>query len=152
MSLFDPMFWRHAWGAIARTALAALVPFLPGLWTNLADTWLLAAATVALVVIVAIANSLKGTVDPDGAPWALVLLARGLRQFGQYIVGGTVGAVLLWDVDWRTLLLSAAASATSTVVLAAITLLPQDAGDSLPKRALVLREPIVIEGKVADHG
>lgn len=122
--LFTVAFWRGIGLALVRTALAGLVPFIPALTADPASAWPMAASTVGLLLIVTVATSLRGIPDPGAAPWWQILLSRGLRQFGQFVAAGLVGAVLLSDVDWSQLLTGAWASALSTVVLAALTLLP----------------------------
>lgn len=126
MNLFDPLFWRSIGWALVRTALAGLVPFIPALTSDPAGAWLPALATVGLLLIAAVTTSLKGLADPVAVPWWQILASRGLRQFGQFVAAGLVGAVVLSDVDWRALLTAAAASAISTVILAALTLIPGD--------------------------
>jgi len=121
MSLLDPAFWRSIGLALVRTAIAGLVPFLPGLTSDPADTWPLAAGTVGLLLIVTVATSLRGLADASTATWWEILAARGLRQFGQFLTAGLASAVVLSDVDWATLLQQAGASAASTVLLAALT-------------------------------
>ncbi len=123
--LIDPVFWRTTAGALLRTALAALAPFVPALTTDPAGTWQLAGLTVALAVVVAVGTALRSMPDLTGAPWWEVAFQRALRQFGQMIVAGSAGALVLTDVDWRTVLLAALASAVSTLVLAAIDVLPR---------------------------
>lgn len=122
--LFTASFWRSIGWALVRTALAGLVPFIPALTADPASAWPLAASTVGLLLIATVATSLRGLPDPGAAPWWQVLASRGLRQFGQFVAAGLVGAVVWSDVDWSQLLNGATASALSTVVLAALTLLP----------------------------
>lgn len=138
MTLLDPAFWRAIAWTLVRTALAGLVPFLPGLTSDLAGTWPLVVGTVGLLLIATIATSLAGIVTPDTATWWEVLASRGLRQFAQFFAAGLIGAVLLSDVDWITLLQGAVASALSTVLLAALTIIPgADSITLLPPRAIV---------------
>lgn len=122
--LFTAAFWRGIGLALLRTLLAGLVPFIPALAADPRGTLPLAGSTVALLLIVTVATSLRGIPDPAAAPWWQILLSRGLRQFGQFVAAGLASAVLLSDVDWSQLLTGAWASALSTVVLAALTLLP----------------------------
>lgn len=137
-SLTSPDFWRVIAWSLVRTALAGLVPFLPGLTSDLAGSWPLAAGTVGLLLIVTVATSLSGIATPDTAPWWQVLMSRGLRQAGQFFAAGLVGAVVLSDVNWVLLLQGTLASALSTVVLAALTIIPGDqlsVGPYVPQHA-----------------
>lgn len=124
MSIFTAAFWRTIGWALVRTVLAGVVPFIPALVANEPNSWTKAGSTIGLLLIVTVATSLKGIPDPVGTPWWQLLVSRGLRQFGQFAAAGLVGAVLLADVNWATLLTGAGASALSTVILAALTLLP----------------------------
>ena len=126
MTLFQLAFWRSIGWALARTALAGVVPFLPALVANQPGAWTLAGSTVAMLLIATTLTSLRGIPDPDSAPWWQILLSRGLRQAAQFAAAGTVGAVLLSDIDWAVLGQQTAASALSTVLLAALTILPSD--------------------------
>ena len=130
--IFTLAFWQRTGWGLVRTALAAIVPFIPGLLQDPAGSWRQAASTVAVVVIAAIATSLNGLPDTANGNVFAVAFQRAVRQFGQYVVGGLVGALLLSDVDWRALLIAAAASALTTFVLAALTLLPSAAAALTP--------------------
>lgn len=127
-SLLSADFWRSMGGALVRTAMAGIAPFLPGLTSDPATTWPKAAATVGLLLVATIATSLQGTPEASSAGWGQLLTARGLRQFGQFLAGGATGAALLSDVDWGTLLQQAGTSAASTVVLGALTMAPGATG------------------------
>lgn len=138
MSLLGAAFWRSIGLALVRTAIAGLVPFLPGLTRDPAGTWPLAAGAVGLLLIVTVATSLKGLADTSTATWWEILAARGLRQFGQFaLASGLSTAVVLSDVDWPTLLQGASASALSTVLLAALTVVPGADVPYLPQHAIV---------------
>ncbi len=132
MTLLDPVFWRQIGWALVRTGLAGLVPFLPGLTSDPAGTWPAAVGTVGLLLVVTVATSVSGIATPDTAPWWQVLMSRGLRQFGQFFAAGLVGAVVLSDVNWPALLQGAGASAASTIILAALTIIP---GETLTEPA-----------------
>lgn len=133
MSIFTTEFWRSIGWALVRTVLAGIVPFVPGLVATPAATLPAAAATVGLLLVVAIVTSLRGIATPDTAPWWQVLVSRGLRQFAQFIAAGVGSAVLLSDIAWTPLLLSAAGSAVSTVLLAALTLIPGEPAAAAPE-------------------
>lgn len=123
MLLFTRAFWASISWALVRTAMAGLVPFIPGLAANPAGTWQVAALTVSLALVLTVATSLGGLPDGSG-PWWEVALLRGLRQFGQMITAAAAGAVLLTDISWHTVLITAAGSALSTIVIAALSTLP----------------------------
>ncbi len=122
--LFTLAFWQMVGWAVARTALAAVVPFIPALVADPVTAWLPAVLTVGLVVVITIATLLAGLPATDSGPWWAVAAQRAVRQFGQYVAGAVVGGVLLTDFDWRTILTAAVASALSTFILAALTLVP----------------------------
>ncbi len=153
MTLLDPTFWRSIGLALVRTAIAGVVPFLPGLTSDPAATWPLAAGTVGLLLIVTVATSLKGLADASTATWWEILVARGLRQFGQFFAAGLVGAAVLSDVDWAALLQGASASALSTVLLAALTIIPgaDYTVAYLPREAIVTGPfPEVVDYSIGD--
>lgn len=153
MTLLDPNFWRSIGLALVRTAIAGIVPFLPGLTSDPAATWPLALGTVGLLLIVTVATSLKGLADASTATWWEILVARGLRQFGQFFAAGLVGAAVLSDVDWPTLLQGASASALSTVLLAALTIIPgaDYTVAYLPREAIVTGPfPEVVDYSIGD--
>lgn len=115
---------RIGW-ALLRTAIAGLTPFLPALMTNPGSVAPVAASTVGLLLVVAALTSLKGLPSTASAPWWEVLVSRGLRQFAQFTLAGIGAAVTLGDVAWQDVIIGAAASALSTVLIAALTLIPQ---------------------------
>lgn len=121
---------------LLKTALAALVPFIPALVANPAEAWPVAVFTIALAVVIAAATALVSIPDVSDQGWLVAALAKGLRQFGQMIVAATAGAVLLTDVEWSSVLTTAAASAVTTLVIAAV-----DGLGNVP----TLPDPVVIE-------
>lgn len=123
LQLFTRTFWVSIAQALTRTALAGLVPFLPALFDDPATAWQPALSTIAVLLVVTVATSLRGMADGSGTWWS-VALQRATRQFGQFITAGLATAVVLSDVDWPLLLRGAGASAAATFVLAALTLLP----------------------------
>jgi hypothetical protein len=129
---------------LLKTALAALVPFIPALISDPASNWQVAVFTVALAVVIAAVTALVSLPDLSGEGWIAASLAKALRQFGQMIIAATAGAVLITDVDWPTILKAGAVSALTTLIIAAVDslgkvddtevdLLPleEDAGPSL---------------------
>lgn len=122
--LFTRAFWEQAGGAVLRSVLAALVPLIPAIAADPQTALLPAILTLALVLVVTLATMLAGLPSADDGTWWQVAFQRAVRQFGQYIVGATGAAVLLTDVDWKALLIAAGASAVSTFVIAALSLVP----------------------------
>lgn len=150
MDLFNPLFWRSIVWALVRTALAGILPFIPTLFADPVNGWKPAVGTLVPLLIAAVATSLKGTVDPSTATWGQILVGRFLRQFGQFVAGALVGAVVLWSFDWRTLLVQAFASAFTSMVLAALTLLPAETVSG-PVQVLTLDStpvPVVDDGEL----
>ena len=153
MSLFTRVFWAGLGLVLLRTAIAGLVPFVPGLFATPLITLPLAASTIALTLIVTVLFSIKGSIDPASNAWWVVLLYRGIRQFAQFAAAAVpVTAVLLTDVDWNDLLLKAAASAVTTICLAALTLIPavDTATTVIPGEVVVGYEPERIDHSLAD--
>lgn len=128
--LFNRAFWEQAGWAVVRSMLAALVPLIPLLAADPQSALLPAVLTLGLVLVVTLATMLSGLPSADDGPWWQVAAQRAVRQFGQYIVGAAGAAVLLTDLDWKALLIAAGASAASTFVIAALSLVPSlDAAD-----------------------
>lgn len=126
MQLFTGAYWRAIAWALARTALAAITPFIPALAADPRGTLVRAGSVVGVAVVLTVATNLRVLDDTGTGPWWAVLLLKGVRQFGQMVAAGLATAVLLSDVDWHALLTAAATSAVSTIVLNALTLLPGD--------------------------
>jgi hypothetical protein len=124
------MWWRATSGALARTALAALVPFVAALVTDPAGAWLPAASIVSMATVLAAVTALAGMPDPDGLSWAELAGARALRTFGQTVAAAAGAAVMLSDVAWSEVLPVALGAALTSLVLAAVQALPSfDAND-----------------------
>jgi hypothetical protein len=129
--LFTATFWAAIGWALLRTGLAALVPFLPALLSTPQQAVIPAVLTIGLVLVVTVATMLAGLPSTDTGAWWEVASQRAVRQLGQYIVGAVAGAVLLTDLDWRSIITAALASAISTFILASLTLVPSLADDPL---------------------
>lgn len=119
MLIFTRSWWATVAWPLIRTALAGTAPFIPALLADFQGTWRVALLTVGLAVVIAVATALMGLPDTAGTWWE-VAFQRVLRQFGQMIVAATASAALLTDVDWRTVLMTAAGSALTTLILAAL--------------------------------
>lgn len=122
--LFTRAFWVSIGWALLRTGLAALVPFLPALFLNPATAWFPTVLALGPVLILAVLTSLAGLPADGGGTWWQIGISRAVRQFGQYFLGALPASFALLGIDWRTLLLSAAASAAATFVLYCLTVIP----------------------------
>lgn len=120
-------WWIAAGQRAARTALVVLLGVLRPLIVDPASTWGPALSTVALAVLVSLATSLASLPETDGTgrSWARAALSRAARTAGQTLVAG-VGSSVLWsDVAWTTLWQTVAVATLGTVLLAAISVLPE---------------------------
>ena len=106
---------------LVKTALAAIVPFIPALTNDFEGSWQIALLTVLLAVILAAATALVSLPHSADQGWLGASIAKALRQFGQMVVAATAGGALLTDVDWPTILKAGAVSAITTLVIAAVT-------------------------------
>ena len=136
--LFTLTFWKRIGWALARTAAAALTPFVPALLAHptSGSTWLGAVLTLGFILVLTVATKLASLPDETGMPWWVVAFTRALRQFGQMIIAGTLGATILSDVQWGPLLQRSAVAAASTLILAAV--------DAIPKT--ILPAPVGVDG------
>lgn len=155
--VLDAAWWRSIAGALLRTCLAALVPFIPALVADPAGTWKVAALTIALVLVLAVASALGSLPDLSTGSWWEVAIQRALRQFGQMVAAAAASAALLTDVHWAAVLIAAAGSALSTLVLAALASLPAAplpvpaGGHSFNITVPDLGKPIPPDGDPARH-
>lgn len=130
MSLFDVLFWRQVAGVLVRTLIAGVTPFVPELIADPVTAAPKVLSVLGLLTVLTVATSLAGIVTPDTATWWQMLTSRGLRQFAQFLAAGLAGALIWSDVNWLLLLQGAAASAITTVLIAALTVIP--GGDLQP--------------------
>lgn len=140
--VLDATWWRSIAGALLRTALAALVPFIPALVADPAATWRVAALTLGLVLVLAIASALGSLPDLATGTWWEIAIQRSLRQFGQMVAAAAASAALLTDVHWRAVLVAAAGSALSTLVIAALASLPPAPVFGAVEAIPVLTDPV----------
>lgn len=118
--------WFKAKGwALFRTFVAILAPFLiQWLGDRTSVDWRVAGSMIGMTVVLFVVSSLKEIPTPGSAPAWQILLWRFLRQFGQ-VIGASIGtAILLTDVAWGPLLITAAVSAFSSVVLGSFSVQP----------------------------
>lgn len=134
LALASPAWWVAAGRRAARTALVVLAPFVPALLAPTHDVILAVASTVALAVVLSLATSLRSLPELDGVPrpWWASTLDRAMRTFAQVLIAGIPAVTLIEVVPWTVLLTQAAASALGSIVLAAITALPEAQPVTIP--------------------
>jgi hypothetical protein len=126
-ALLSRAWWSAAGQRALRTVLVALVPFVPVLLDPTTSGLIAAGSTVALSAVLSLATSLWRLPEVDGLPrpWWAAALDRAARTFGQVLVSSLPAAGLLTDVAWSTVLTQAGVAALSSVILAAIAVLPE---------------------------
>lgn len=125
-TLFTADWWKAALVRAVRTALVAAVPYIPTTYAGI--TPLLAIASVAgMGFILSLATSLTGLSEADGKSQAywVAIVERVTKTFAQALVAGFGTAVFLTDVDFPTVLQTAAFAAFGSLVLAVIAQLPE---------------------------
>lgn len=125
-TIFNFSYWRQLGWSLLRTAIAAVTAFVPGLVERPGEVWTEALSVVSLALIVQVATSLKGLPDEGGVTWWQLVISRSLRTFGQVIAGAAGSAALLTDLPWPDVLQAAISAAVTTVLLTALTVLPQE--------------------------
>ena len=133
--IFTVDYWKTMGFALLRTLIAGLVPFATAYSAGVPVDFVQTALTIALLLVVTILSSFRGVPIPQEAPFFEVVLARFLRQFAQFTIAGIGTAVLITEVDWKTLLLGALASAVATALIAALTVIP---GQQAPTTEIVV--------------
>ncbi len=127
--LFTLAFWRAAGLRALRTALVTLVPLTPVLTGSgvTGDDVARVTSTVALAVVLSLATSWWALPEHDAAApsWWAAAGERAVRSFGQVLVAGIGTTVLVTDVAWSSLVLSAIGAGIGSLLLAAIGTLPE---------------------------
>ncbi|MEQ6898704.1 holin [Microbacterium sp. KR10-403] len=120
-------WWEAAVLRAVYTALAIALPYLGGaLLTSV--PWLTIASAGALGFVASLLTSLAGIPEADGVdlPWWLAAVERVVKTFAQALAAGFLGATLLTDVAWSTVLQAAAIAALTSLVRLILATLPQD--------------------------
>ena len=143
-------WWKAALLRAIYTAVAIAVPYLGG--ALLADIqWWTALSAAALGFVASLATSLAGLPEANGVdlPWWLAALERVIKTFAQALAAGFVGATLLADVAWSTVLQAALIAALTSLLRLILATLPAD-----PAPMLVVHEtdPVVVEPVQPDLG
>ncbi|MDQ1206219.1 holin [Microbacterium sp. SORGH_AS_0862] len=120
-------WWKAAALRALYTAVAIAVPYLGG--ALLSDVpWLTIASAGALGFAASLATSLAGLPETVGTnlPWWLAAVERVVKTFAQSLAAGFVGATLITDVAWSTVLQAALISALVSLLRLILATLPAD--------------------------
>lgn len=131
-------WWKAALLRALYTAVAITVPYLGG--ALLADiAWLTAASAAALGFLASVLTSLAGLPEAEGVdlPWWLAAVERVVKTFAQALAAGFVGATLLADVAWSTVIQAAIIAALTSLLRLILATLPD-----VPERPTV---PVIPE-------
>lgn len=155
--LTDRTWWKAALLRALYTAIAIVLPYLGG--ALLADVpWITATSAAALGFLASLATSLAGLPEAEGTnlPWWLAAVERVAKTFAQALAAGFLGATLLSDVPWSTVVQAALIAALTSLLRLVLATLPADP----TQRAGVIRTQsrssvsgeLVIEGELTKPG
>lgn len=125
--LTNRAWWKAALLRALYTAIAIALPYLGG--ALIADiAWLTAASAAALGFLASLATSLAGLPEAEGVdlPWWLAAVERVVKTFAQALAAGFIGATLLSDVPWSTVLQAAIIAALTSLLRLILATLPAD--------------------------
>jgi hypothetical protein len=140
-------WWKAAALRGLYTAVAIAVPYFGG--ALLADVpWLTIASAAALGFVASLLTSLAGLPETVGTdlPWWLAAVERVVKTFAQSLGAGFVGATLLTDVAWSTVLQAAVISALISLLRLILATLPNDPTPQAAFAELVTDEHYGIAG------
>lgn len=142
-NLTSRAWWKAALLRAVYTAVAIAVPYLGG--ALLSDIlWWTALSAAALGFLASVLTSLAGLPEAEGVdlPWWLAAVERVIKTFAQALAAGFVGATLLADVAWSTVIQAAVIAALTSLLRLILATLPAD-----PTPVLVVREtdPVMLE-------
>ncbi|MDR6142026.1 hypothetical protein QE375_001580 [Microbacterium foliorum] len=126
-NLTNRTWWRSAGLRALYTAIAIGLPYVGGALIAEID-WLTAASAAGLGFLASIATSLAGLPEAEGVdlPWWLAALERVAKTFAQALAAGFLGATVLADVSWSTVLQAAAIAALTSLLRLILATLPND--------------------------
>ncbi|WP_091232669.1 holin [Microbacterium sp. 3J1] len=125
--LTNRAWWRSAGLRALYTAIAIGLPYVGG--ALIADiAWLTAASAALLGFLASLATSLAGLPETEGVnlPWWLAAVERVVKTFAQALAAGFLGATLLADVAWSTVLQAAIIAAFTSLLRLILATLPND--------------------------
>lgn len=120
-------WWRSAGLRALYTAIAIGLPYMGG--ALIADiAWLTAASAAGLGFLASLVTSLAGLPEAEGVdlPWWLAAVERVAKTFAQALAAGFIGATVLADVAWSTVLQAAAIAALTSLLRLILATLPAD--------------------------
>lgn len=136
-------WWKAALLRALYTALAIALPYVGG--AVLADiAWSTAASAAALGFLASLATSLAGLPEAEGVnlPWWLAAVERVVKTFAQALAAGFIGATLLADVAWSTVLQAALISALTSLLRLILATLPADPTPAQPTSTVVINNDV----------
>ena len=108
--LTSPTWWKVATRRVLYTVIAVALPYFGA--SLLVDVpWTVIGSVAGLAAITSLVTSLAGLPARADVPWWLSALERTLKTFFQGLTAGLVGASLLSDVAWTSVLQAAVLSA-----------------------------------------
>lgn len=137
--LTSRLWWKDAALRALYTALAIALPYLGG--ALIADiAWLTILSAAGLGFLASLATSLAGLPETEGVnlPWWLAAVERTVKTFAQALAAGFLGAVLLSDVAWSTVVQAALISALTSLVRLILATLP--AAPAPPSTIIAINE------------
>ncbi|MBW9093094.1 hypothetical protein JNB62_05315 [Microbacterium jejuense] len=137
-NLTNPLWWRDAALRGLYTALAIALPYLGGALVT-AVPWLTILLAGGLGFVTSLATSLAGLPEVAGVnlPWWLAAVERVVKTFAQALLSGFIGATLLTDVPWTTVLQAAFLAALASLVRLILATLPADPTRAVPQNVVV---------------
>ncbi|MEN0021977.1 MAG: holin [Microbacterium sp.] len=120
-------WWKAAALRGLYTAVAIALPYVGG--ALIADiAWLTAASAAVLGFLASVATSLAGLPEAEGVdlPWWLAAVERVVKTFAQALAAGFLGATLLSDVAWSTVVQAATIAALTSLLRLILATLPND--------------------------
>jgi hypothetical protein len=136
-------WWKAALLRALYTALAIALPYIGG--AVLADiAWATAASAAILGFLASLATSLAGLPEAEGVnlPWWLAAVERVVKTFAQALAAGFIGATLLADVAWSTVLQAALISALTSLLRLILATLPADPTPTAPSSTVVINNDV----------
>lgn len=125
--LTSTIWWKAALLRALYTAVAIAVPYLGG--ALLSDVpWLTIGSAAAVGFLASLFTSLAGLPEAEGVdlPWWLAAVERVTKTFAQALAAGFIGATLLTDVAWSTVIQAAIIAALTSLLRLILATLPAD--------------------------